>query len=418
MWRLKIVLICNAVLSLGWGQSTFHAFGLGLSPVSTSTCALGISGTGLVPSFRPGLSLSNPVTWNQFQFATLAGVYSGLRVEQESAGIRNLKSNVDRIQFILPLGKKYGFGLGLRPYSDQQVSLQQGMDDVIFDEDTLTVSKELSGSGGITSFYTGLSFPITDQEQGGIEFDFLFGSSRLQNSLFLDGERFQSNIRRQYSGTVMTGYLSTTRFNLGKRNLTAYLMAGFSLSPLLVHSTKFQAYQDVNDNGYYDLYDSPDSLGAETKTFKDTYKPVKLGFGIDLELTPSLRLLSEFSSWNNSQTQGSRLSAFKDQVKATNRISLGIASFATDKPKNWYEWIHFRSGVYSQQYKFDVGNPVNEIGTSLGFGFKFGFPVNQIDIAFMVGERSVSGSGKEMIRKVSIGMNLTDLWFVKRRNRN
>lgn len=399
-------------------QSVYHSLGLGLAPANTSTTALGISGSGLVGSYRAGLSLSNPSTWSRFNFATLAGSYSGLRVEQESTGIRNLKSNVDRFQFILPFGGKYGFGLGLRPYSDQQVLLKDVMDDLIFETDTITVRKELSGSGGITSFFTGLSFPITEKEQGGVKLDFLFGSSRLRNSLILDEERFQSNNRRTYSGTVLTGYITSSRFQLGRREVNVFATAGFPLSPLVVHTANFQPFQDSNDNGYYDYFDSPDSLTETLSTIKDTYKPVNVGLGLDIALGSSWYLLTEFSSWKNSGSNGATLSAFNDQLNSVEHLNIGVVSFASEKPRDWYEWFHFRSGFYARQYKFDVGQPVNEIGTSLGFGFKFGFPINQIDIAFMVGERSSSEFGKEMIRKVSIGMNIADIWFVKRRKRN
>jgi hypothetical protein len=63
-------------------------------------------------------------------------------------------------------------------------------------------------------------------------------------------------------------------------------------------------------------------------------------------------------------------------------------------------------------------NSAIELGGSLGFGFNFGFPVNQIDIAFMAGERRTGSTKTESIRRLAVSLNLTDIWFVKRRNRN
>ena len=415
----KIIVVLGIISSFGMSQSVYHAYGLGVHSPSMDGVTLATSTTGLVPAYRFGLSLNNPSTWNRFVFTTLSGAYSGYRVDQMTSSVRNEFSGVDKIQFIVPIKGLYGFGLGIKPYSQQKYSFTYKENDMILDQDTLTLSKEYSGKGGISSLYAGFSFPLSEKEQGGIKFDFLFGSSRASNNLIVDSERFQANSKHYYSGTVMTAYLSSTRFSVFNRELHAYVSAGFALNPLTVHVSTMQAYQDVNNNGFYDFYDFPDSVSEETSTTLNAYSPQEFGLGLDYSITETIHVLSEVYFWKNTSDEAAGFSVLNDHIKQWTHMSLSLVSFAASNPKEWYEKIPFRSGVYMRKDEFMVNqNSAIELGGSLGFGFNFGFPVNQIDIAFMAGERRTGSTKTESIRRLAVSLNLTDIWFVKRRNRN
>jgi hypothetical protein len=380
---------------------------------------LGISGTGLVPAYRFGLSLNNPSTWNRFMFSTLSSAYSGLRVDQLSSSVRNEISGLDRLQFIIPIKGKYGFGLGIKPYSQQKFSFTYESGSMILDQDTLTLSKEFSGRGGISSLYTGISFPISEKDQVGIKFDFLFGSSRFTNNLLIDSDRFQTNSRHFYSGTVLNVYLSSNRFKLFNKEIHTFASAGLTLSPLTVHKTTNQLYQDINNNGIYDIYDFPDSVSEEISTTLNAYSPQEFGFGFDIGITESVHLLSEVYVWKNGANVTADFSILDDHIKQWTHMNVSLVSFASPTPKVWYETFHFRTGAYTRKDEFlNNQNSVIELGASLGFGINFGFPVNQIDIALMAGERQMGSTKTESIRRLTVSVNLTDIWFIKRRHRN
>jgi len=415
----KFIILLSILVYPGFSQSTYHAYGLGVHTPSFDGVTLATSGTGLVPAYRFGLSLNNPATWNRFVFSTLSGAYSGLRVDQMASSVRNEFSGVDKIQFIVPIKGLYGFGMGIKPYSQQKYSFTYDQNDLIIDQDTLQLSKEYSGRGGISSFYSGISFPLSDKEQAGIKFDFLYGSSRRSNNLFVDAERFQSNTKHYYSGTVLTGYLSSTRFRLINRQLHIYVSAGAALYPLTVYQSSMAAYQDMNANGYYDMFDFPDSVAEESSTTLNAYKPQEFGLGIDYSITQTIHLLAEIFMWKNTSDVAAGFSVLNDDINQWTHTSLSLVSFAASKPKEWYEKIPFRSGVYMRKNDFLLNqDSAIEVGASFGFGINFGFPVNQIDVAFMAGERRTGSTKTESIRRIAFSLNLTDIWFVKRRNRN
>lgn len=413
------IVILAVVTSLGVTQSSYHAYGLGVHTPSFDGVTLGTSGTGLVPAYRFGLSLNNPATWNRFIFSTLSGAYSGLRVDQSASAVRNEFSSVDKIQVIIPIKDLYGFGIGVKPYSQQKYSFTYNPTDMILDQDTVSLSKEYTGRGGISSLYTGFSFPLSEKDQAGVKFDFLFGSSRRSNNLYVDSERFQANERHYYSGTVVTGYLSSTRFSLFNRELHLYASAGASLYPLTVHESTMAAYQDVNGNGFYDIFDFPDSVAEESSTILNAYTPQEFGLGFDYSITETFHLLSEITMWRNTSDAAAGFSVLNDHIKQWTHMSLSLVSFSASKPKEWYEKMPFRSGLYMRKDDFlrNIDSAI-ELGASLGFGINFGFPVNQIDVAFMAGERRTGSTKTESIRRLSVSLNLTDIWFVKRRNRN
>ena len=55
------------------------------------------------------------------------------------------------------------------------------------------------------------------------------------------------------------------------------------------------------------------------------------------------------------------------------------------------------------------------MGISLGFGIKFGVANNQIDFAYKYGVRTSDLISNETIQHFTVGLQLGDLWFVKRR---
>ena len=54
----------------------------------------------------------------------------------------------------------------------------------------------------------------------------------------------------------------------------------------------------------------------------------------------------------------------------------------------------------------------------MGFGFKFGATSNQLDINYYVGSRSFKEKfDGENIHQIQAGVSLSDIWFVKRRQK-
>jgi len=93
--------------------------------------------------------------------------------------------------------------------------------------------------------------------------------------------------------------------------------------------------------------------------------------------------------------------------------------FPNQMGKNWTGNFILRSGFkYSHQNIEPTKNIISEIGYSMGFGFKFGATSNQLDINYYVGSRSFKEKfDGEKIHQIQAGVSLSDIWFVKRRQK-
>ena len=78
--------------------------------------------------------------------------------------------------------------------------------------------------------------------------------------------------------------------------------------------------------------------------------------------------------------------------------------------------MQYRGGIYfKEEALFKHEKIANEMGFSLGIGIKFGVTNNQIDIAYKYGVRSGDPVWEETVQQVTVGFQLGDRWFIKRR---
>ena len=150
--RIKVVLFSLvALLSVGFSQSLMNAFGIGSPASNFDAASMGTSPMSLLPSFQEGVSISNPVTWSQLHYTYLTGTYGGQQSEIQSGSLKNSRTYLQQIQLIIPIKKKYAFGLSIAPNTNRLYSIigvENLVDDNIYG-DSLTVRKSVSGYGGI-----------------------------------------------------------------------------------------------------------------------------------------------------------------------------------------------------------------------------------------------------------------------------
>ena len=130
-----------------------------------------------------------------------------------------------------------------------------------------------------------------------------------------------------------------------------------------------------------------------------------------------LHLLIEAHSWNDKGYKDKTIFPLLSYyVNKSQQVSLGLAQFSPEIAFKFAQKIQYRGGVYYRKdFLEEMDSYVNEIGISLGIGIKFGVANNQIDFAYRYGIRSSDIISDETINHFTIGMQLGDLWFVKRR---
>lgn len=415
MWRHSILIIMLSFLS---GQSIHNAYGLGLISFDHNAASAGISSRGIVPSFYRGISLSNPVTWNQLKYAFLSGNYNGDEANSELG--TNGNSGIISAQFTVPMGEQYAWGFGIKPIFNQQYMVTDEPYDQYIEDDTLSTQKSVDGSGGINSLYTAFNFPISKKEHMAVEWSVLFGSLRKDIILDIDQSFYHYFQRQMYSGSLYKIYLSTERLHSEQFPLNMYLMFSGSFNPLKVKKYTFQPFEDTNFNNYYDAADKPspsDIPNAEITVFNNVYEPSEIGFGIDYQYKSNTYFLFEAHRWSDNAQKESDLFPLRSlYITQSEQLSFSSIRFAQEDAFRFTQMVQYRGGLYYRKDKlYNDQNTVNELGISLGIGVKFGAANNQLDIAYRYGIRSGETISDETIQQFTVGIQLGDRWFVKRR---
>jgi len=415
--NIAILLFISSTL---FSQSLLNGYGLGKKIDIYDAASLGISSTGLLPSFRKNISLQNPSTWKNLNFTYFTGSY---QVEQKIIldNIINSTSNLGYVQFIVPIKNKYAFGLGIHPYYDQYLQLSGGNEgDYIAFGDTLRTQHSYSSFGGITSFNVSIAGKIAKNIDAAFSFDYLYGSTRQQTVFSIDDLNYYSQQRHIYNGSLAKLYINSDIFTEFEIPLNLYFGFGLPIQSISVESYYYKPYEDSNDSGSQDYYDFPlisDTITPTGVNVNDVSRPYEYQFGFDYNIQKGLGILGEFSRWEDKENVGVSYSELNDQIQKIDHFNIGIIRFTPRLPKNIFDRFNLKIGAYSNNiYLVNSKNNINEYGVSTGLSFNFGPTKNQIDFAYSIGKREgLLEIGNENIQKFSIGITVGDMWFVKRR---
>lgn len=453
--RKKYYQLLIILFSFIYAQDVYSAYGIGEMSLSHNASVIGTGSIGLMPNFQRNVSLSNPSTWINMPFAYVSINYGGVQIEDKLNNRENILSGLNQFQFILPIKGRYAIGISFQPYSSQLYSLKSNNTEIKYiQQDTLNFNRMINGGGGISDFSFSLSARFTNTEKGALKFNYLFGSSRNQIAYSLnegnnglddnfdgvideDGENsvnYIYNQRNIYDGTLINGYLSSNRLYIGKRSLTISMSFNSILNPFSINNYSFYPFEDINNNGYYDINDYPRPAGNDSippsalkSEFKNQFIPSQYAIGFNLELTEMLNLQAELSDWSDlANNENNILSNMNYQLTDYRHINISAIRFARALPRYWYESVHFRSGIFFREYNLKkyilndnnfVKYDYNDIGLSIGLGVKFGLTKNQLDFGLNLISRSDSINNDKFITNFNIGLTIGDIWFVKRRSK-
>ncbi|MFH1851730.1 MAG: hypothetical protein ABIA75_05230 [Candidatus Neomarinimicrobiota bacterium] len=416
-----------------WGQGIYNAIGTGSVRESNNAAALGIGGTGLLPSFSEKLSLANPVTWPSSRFALLTASYGGVQLSNSKNDLTDAVSDINRLQIILPIKNTYALGLDLSPLTSNDYLITGAPDyqivnwdttTAVFIADTLNTRYHREGAGGLLSLRSSLAFPIGKFERSALSLEFIFGSTRRGSILDVNNEAYIYNRHDRYNGIFVKYYLESERFSAGQLPLHLFLSLSLPLQPLLVESTQYHLYEDGNANGFYDSGGDFPGMSVDATNQVETHQkiqsPVEFSMGFDLSLAKQTHLQGEYYYQAlNTRLPDDFFSLQDLSYKNIRHLNIGAVKFARSLPREWYEYFHYRMGIYHDSRtisSFDEN--LTEFGASAGLGFKFGLTGNQIDIAYSIGMRSGPlNEYEERVEKFKVQITIGDIWFVKRRSR-
>ena len=408
--------------------SPYSVFGVGDIATPGSTYNLGMGGVGLASRNNRYLNTVNPAAVTARDSLSFMLEFfvnnSNLLMEQNIGGstVQMLKnsSNIGGFGASFPIWRSSAFVAGLAPYSSTgyRYSYYETNQDVIATEGNIDYVN--FGQGSLYKLYLGAGATLWKKLSLGAELDYVFGNCE---------KGFYQSFKKTPHNEVQDIYkLSLHAFvpKLGIQYEQAFgskskICFGATFSP----SVGLRGIVDYNRNAVgaaetITVESSSDTLAKHPGNLK---LPAELGIGVAWRYGDKFRAEFDWtgSFWKNSgidthegfgNDSGNKFSA-----RNRNVFRAGVEYIPNPNDIRYYrKRITYRAGAYriNEYYNYS-GNSVSSTGVTLGMTLPVFRWYNGLSFALDAGRRGTLDGGmvRESYIKISVGVNLHDIWFQK-----
>ena len=320
------------------------------------------------------------------------------------------------IQLGLPLKKKgfWGMNIGLRPvtrinYNISTRTRVSGIDSVLYNYE---------GNGGSYQAYLGTGFG-NKKLSVGLNAGYMFGNKEYSTKVIFLNDTIQYKNTNSSDSTRFGGlFVNVGVMYRAELSRNTYLRIGANGNYQYTLDAKRSVTRstfDFNSNAGIVVIDSIYKVVDEKGEIK---YPASFGFGFMLEKEDKWMWGAEFNSslWSNYRYYGE-----PDLLRNTWTVRAGGQYIPNINSKSYWSRVLYRAGFSFGPDYVDVGQKLNQYLFSFGAGLpvRRSFYTNQyttINTTFEIGGRgNKNNSVRENIFKVSIGFNLSDIWFNPRK---
>ncbi len=445
--RLCLVVIFGFSLLNTQAQqnSPFTRYGIGelyMSQHAVSRSLGGLSAAyadGLNNNVGQSVNFNNPATYSSLYLVTLdLGVTIDSRTLISNNPAAKFTSNYFLPSYLavgIPLNRVKGWGMafGLKPVSNINYSIENRARTA---GDSLLTNYQ--GSGGLNQFFVGFSKKWKSLSAG-FNTGYNFGRKEISTrKLFLNDtvSYYQSltSVSTNFSGVFLSGGLQY-EFSVGKKvsietkttdnYLLRFGLTGTIQQKMNASQTQIRETYITGTNGDIKI----DSISEQHDVKGQVVLPSTYAAGVTLHKT-STTPRGIFEVWSigleYTATQWTKFRFYDqpDKLSDSWQYKLGV-QFAADPGSGQSYWgnVNFRTGVYyGKDYINPDGAGLKQYGVSLGAGLpiKKWSSYNQqftvLNTAVQFGKRGSSVNNvTENYFQFTLGMSLSDLWFVKRK---
>jgi hypothetical protein len=354
----------------------------------------------------------------------------GFEVENQILRERNVTdkykatyANISYLQLGIPLSRKHSLAMvmGLRPISNISYNIRSYTRELnpitgSSIDSTLTIYE---GTGGSYQAYTGLGKAFGKLTLG-VNAGYYFGTKD-----FSTRKQFINDSVLYYKGNYQT------KINFGG----LFLQTGAQFATRLGSSTRlvlgatasFKKDYNAKKNRVIETFEYDGSGGIVTKDSAYSEKdvsgkvtfPATYGAGFSIEKEDKWLIGADYiiSGWDDFMVYGQ-----KDSVASNWKIKVGGQFVPNAFGTNYWGRVTYRAGFnYGPDYIRYNKEELKQYTVSLGFGFpirpaRFSNQYTNINLGFEFGRRGSNATAlKENIFRMSLGITLSDLWFVKRK---
>ncbi|MES1214920.1 MAG: hypothetical protein ABUT20_05325 [Bacteroidota bacterium] len=330
------------------------------------------------------------------------------------------------LQVGIPLRKNWGLSFGLRPYSRiyYKISQRELLIDPITHQPIDSAQTEYSGDGGAYLPSIGTGYAIKNFSFG-INVGYVFGTKNYSTKRYLfNDSTFYKNANfetKTYFGSLF--YTAGVQY---KANLTE--RTSLSLGVFGNLEKKINARQNtIRETFLHDVTNGNSTLDSVNvlKDVKGTItSPLHYGAGFVLETQATTKKAGWLVGVDFIQTKWSDYRFYNetDQVKDNWELRAGV-QFRPPSSRNYFSSITYRAGFFTGPDYINVNDEkLNQTGVTFGLGLpvaNYSHLTNQftiINLAFEYIKRGNNDNAlKENLFRISIGLNLSDIWFGKKK---
>lgn len=405
--------------------SPYTRFGLGDLSQEGFGQNTGMGGTGIAMRDENKLNYLNPAAYTARDSMSVLLDFgmTGYRINYKTNELTNQWNNANFHHMALsaPIGKYFGMGTGVVPYSSVGYNVKQEYNDLGTGD---AIDYYFKGNGGILKYFLGVSGELFNRVSVGVNMNYLLGDISRERLI-----TFPKNRRFAQTQALEEIVISHTYFGFGLQykevfgekffftvggtyDMEANLNSAFSSTV-----TNFFPGQAgfINDS----VRITPDVDIINDQSEKTITIPTKIGVGLAFGIPGKLTVTGDYAQqdWNSVDNSSLHTEGF-NLARATS-MRAGI-EYTPDFEafRGYHNLVSYRLGGFMNESYVKIGDyQLNESGITFGVGLPLGRTRSSLNIAFTYGSRGTLENNlvKENYGILTFNVTLHDLWFYKRK---
>lgn len=364
------------------------------------------------------INIQNPAHLASLKLTGLAigGTYANTKSRTEAQEAKARRTSLDYLAVGIPVGK-LGIGFGLIPYSSVGYKIGKTTHVTNSNNDTIrSIYSKYNGIGGVNKVFLGFGYRLTNKINVGATVQYNFGTietTDLQYQTDLQYGSRENNISDLRGVNVDLGITYQTKVN-AKYSFFSSLSYTPEAELTLGNTRNIDIVQLLSSSAVSVI--ERQSIPVEDTKIK---LPAKLTFGSGFGEVKKWLLGAEITLLNNSVMSN----RFNDIEGATfeNSIRYSLGGFFIpnyNSYSNYYKRIVYRGGLRYENTGLVIQNKsINDFAANIGLGMPLSGTFTNINIGLEIGKRGTKYYNlvEENYINLSVGLSLSDKWFVKRK---
>ncbi len=364
------------------------------------------------------LNVQNPAHFANLKLTTfsIGGTYATTKLETETQEAKARRTSLDYMAIAIPVGK-FGIGFGLIPYSSlgykigKLTDVTDGSGNVV-----RSIYSRYTGIGGVNKVFVGFGYQITKKLNFGADVQYNFGTIETTSL------QYQTNLQygsRENNESELRGL----NFDLGlsyqtKISTKHSFFASLAYTPeskLVLSNSRNVEVVELLQSSAVNVIERQQVPVADT----EIKLPSKLGFGAGFGQVKKWVVGGEVTLLQNSVLSNRFNDIIGSSYENSVRYSLGgyfIPNY--NSYASYYKRIVYRGGLrYENTGLVLQDKSITDFSGNIGLGLPLGGTFSNINIGLEIGKRGTKYYNlvEENYLNISVGLSLSDKWFVKRK---